>query len=63
MSTHTANPSAYTRANPSVIPNFKRNATSGDIYSAKHSAIPDVKYSDNPTTTFNIGKSGNPSAN
>jgi len=42
---------------------IKRNVTSGDISSAKHSAVPDVKYSDNPTTTSNIGNSGNPSAN
>jgi hypothetical protein len=63
VSTHTAKPSAYTRANPSVIPNFKRNDTSGDTPSAKHGAIPNVKYSDNPTTTSNIGNSGKPSVN
>lgn len=62
MSTHTANLSAYTRSKPSVIPIIKSSATSGDISSVKHSAIPDIKYSDNPTTTSNIGSSVNPSA-
>jgi hypothetical protein len=47
VSTHTANFSAYTRAKFSVIPNFKHNASSGDISSAKHSAILDVQNNDN----------------
>ena len=35
MFTHTANPSAYTMAKNNVIPNFKSNATPGDISSVK----------------------------
>jgi hypothetical protein len=50
-------------ANLGVFPNTEHDATSGDISSAKHGSILDVKYGDNTTTTFNIGKSGNPSAN